>query len=185
MMNNIKKTTSYDLRKRIILELLKDGEFVSSQVIMKECNVSEITVRRDLTELEKKGLLIRTHGGAIKSKTTDNLFLYKEKVREKSIEKDYISQIASRFIQPNDVVFIDCGSTVSFLTKYIGKIKPLTIVTNSLPIASDLMNFDHVKLILVGGEIDNKRMAGYGNAAVQNIKQYHAIKAFIGADAFL
>ncbi len=182
MENGIKKTTSSDLRKKIILGLLKDRDFASTQEILQECNVSEITVRRDLSEMEKKGLLIRTHGGAIKKVTTDNLFLYNEKVNQKRIEKEYICKIASGFIQSNDIIFIDCGSTVSFLTKYISKIESLTVITNSLPIVSELINFENIKLILIGGEVDNKRRAIYGYSAIQNISQYHANKAFIGAD---
>ncbi len=183
MENKIKKSTSpSSLRKKIILGLLKDQDFISTQEILTQCDASKITIRRDLSEMEKEGLLIRTHGGATKKVSTDYLFNYNDKMNHNREEKDYICQLAATFIKPNDIIFIDCGSTVSFLPKYISKINPLTVITNSLPIASELMNFDNIKSILVGGEIDNKRKAIYGYSAIQNISQYHANKAFIGAD---
>jgi len=182
MENRIKKTTLPGLRKKEILDLLKDQDFVSTQEILKKCDASEITIRRDLSEMEKEGLLIRTHGGATKKVSTDFIFTYNDKMNHNREEKDYICQLASMYIKSNDIIFIDCGSTVSFLPKYISKIEPLTVITNSLPIVSDLIKFDNIKSILIGGEIDNKRKAIYGHSAIQNISQYHANKAFIGAD---
>ncbi len=176
------KTTLPELRKKIIMGLLKEQDFISIQDILKECNVSEITVRRDLSELEDQGWLIRTHGGATKKANTESLFTYSSKVNQNRDNKDYICHIASGFIKPNDIIFIDCGTTVSFLSKYISKIESLTVITNSLPIISELINFDHVKLIVIGGEVDVKRRAVYGHSAIKNIAQYHANKAFIGAD---
>ncbi|MEN8228284.1 MAG: DeoR/GlpR family DNA-binding transcription regulator [Bacteroidota bacterium] len=178
----MRKTTTPELRKRLILGLLKNQDSVSTQEILKVCNASEITIRRDLTILEKKGLLIRTHGGAIRKAVTDQLFTFNHKISRNKNHKDYICKIASRFISANDIIFIDAGSTVAFLSKYISKTVPLTVITNALPLASELINFDNIKLILIGGEVMNKRKAIYGHTAEQSIRQYHANKAFIGTD---
>ncbi len=182
MIRKKEKTTSPELRKKVILEVLKDHDFISIQEILEKLNASEITVRRDLLDLEKKGLLIRAHGGAVKKAMADHLFTYNNKVNQNRENKDYICRIASGFIKPNDIIFIDCGSTLSFLPNYLSKISPLTVISNSLPIISELINFDHIKSILIGGEVDNKRRAVYGRSAINSIAQYHANKAFIGAD---
>lgn len=176
------KTTTPEIRKKIILNLLKDKDSVLVQEIVNECNASEITIRRDLSELEDKGLLIRIHGGAMKKTATDNLFTYNSKVNLNRDNKEYICKIASKFIEDNDIIFIDCGSTLSFLSKYISKKESLTVITNSLPIISELINFNNIKLIIIGGEILNERKAIYGRSAEQSISKYHANKAFIGAD---
>jgi DeoR family fructose operon transcriptional repressor len=171
-----------EIRKKIILDLINSNDFVSTHTVMDKCNVSEITVRRDLTELEGMGLLIRTHGGAVKSVAAGQLFTYDSKISRNSKNKESICRTASSFIENNDIIFIDCGTTLSFMSKYVTKFESLTIITNSLPIASGLINFPAIKLILIGGEVINERKAIYGLFADRNISQFHANKAFIGAD---
>ncbi len=176
------RTLKPEERKKIILDLLHSNDFVSGRSIMERCNVSEITVRRDLTDLENKGLLIRTHGGAVRSVAAGNLFTYDSKISRNRQNKEAICRTASSFIENNDIIFIDCGSTLSFMSKYVTKFESLTIITNSLPIVSELINFPAIKLILIGGEVINERKAIYGLFADRNISQFHAKKAFIGAD---
>lgn len=176
------KTTNPGLRKKIILNLLKKRGSVSVYEILKECNASDITIRRDLSELEEKGLLIRTHGGAIKNTAVDNLFTFNNKMNQNKENKEYICKIASKFIHDHDIIFIDCGSTMSFLPKYISKKESLTVITNSLPIISELIHIENIKLIVIGGEVLNERKATYGRSAERSIPHYHANKAFIGTD---
>lgn len=176
------KNTSPSQRKEIILKHLRDHDNVSTEEIAVELSVSEITIRRDLLKLEEKGLLIRTRRGAVKRALSDDLFAYDDKMNQNREAKDYVCKVASSFIKSGDIIFVDCGSTVSLLIHYIKRIDSLTVITNSLPIASELINFENIKLILIGGEIDNKRKAIYGYTAVNTISQYHANKAFIGAD---
>ena len=149
---------------------------------MKQCNVSEITIRRDLSELESKGLLIRTHGGAVKSKATDMLFTYDQKINLNRQNKETICQLAANYIDEGDIVFVDCGTTLSMLAKYIIKFKNLTVITTSLPVISELFNNPNIRLSLIGGEIDTERQATYGAIAENTIANYHANKSFIGAD---
>jgi DeoR family transcriptional regulator, fructose operon transcriptional repressor len=177
-----KKTTTPEMRRRIILNLLKKRDSATTREILEECTASEITIRRDLSELEEKGLLIRTHGGAIKKTTTDHLFGYNHKMNRNRENKEYICKIASKYINANDIIFIDCGPTLSFLPKYISRTESLTVVTNSLPVVSDLIHFNNIRLILIGGEVVNGRKAICGHSAERSILQYHANKAFIGAD---
>jgi len=176
------KIISSELRKGLILNHLNTYGRVSTREIAKKANVSEITIRRDLAKLEEKGLLTRDNGGAIKNGSTGDLFAFYDKINRNNEEKNYISRIASSFIKAGDIIFIDCGSTVSLLIDYIKKIDPLTVITNSLPITSELINFSNIKLILIGGEVDSSRRAIYGYSSISSISQYHANKAFIGAD---
>lgn len=171
-----------ELRKKIILKALNEQGVISTQEVIKRCKVSEITIRRDLAELETRGLLIRTHGGAVLSKAGDQLFTYDFKINENRQNKEEICQIAARYIKNNDIIFIDCGTTLSYLSKYITKIESLIVITNSLPIVSELINFSNIKVILIGGEVANERKAIYGPVAANSIAKYHANKAFIGAD---
>ena len=171
-----------ELRKEVILNMLNENGVLVTQEIMKMCDVSEITIRRDLTELEAQGLLIRTHGGAVKSKATEMLFTYALKINQNRQKKETICQLATQYIEEEDVIFIDCGTTLSLITKFITRFNRLTVITTSLPVISELIKYPHLRLSLIGGEIDTERQAIYGSVAENNIGMYHANKAFIGAD---
>ena len=171
-----------ELRKEFIINTLNENGVVHTLEIMKICNVSEITIRRDLTELESKGLLIRTHGGAVKSKATDMLFSYDLKINQNRQNKEAICQLTAKYIIEGDIIFIDCGTTLSLLTKYIAKFNSLTVITTSLPVISELIKYPNIRSSLIGGEIDIERQATYGSVAENTIGNYHANKAFIGAD---
>jgi len=153
-----------------------------TQDIIKQCNVSEITIRRDLAELESKGFLNRTHGGAVKTQATDKLFTYDIKINQNRQNKETVCRIAVEYIENSDIIFLDCGTTLSLITKYITKFNSLTVITSSLPVISGLIAFPNIRLSLIGGEIDRERQATYGSIAENNIGMYHANKAFIGAD---
>ena len=176
------KKISPQLRKKIILQILNEQEFVNIHEVVDKCNVSEITIRRDLNELESEGMLVRTHGGATKLKNGSQLFSYDTKINRNRKRKEEICKIAASYIQNNDIIFIDCGTTLFYLTKYIKKFDYLIIITNSLPVVSELFDCPNIKLILIGGEVAVERKAMYGPLASRNIVQYHADKAFIGAD---
>jgi len=169
-------------RKEFLLNTINETGILHTNDIMKQCNVSEITIRRDLIELESKGLLVRTHGGAVKSKATDMMFSYEHKINQNRKNKDEICQLAANNISEGDIIFVDCGTTLSLISKYVTKLKSLTVITTSLPVISELINYPNIRLSLIGGEIDSERQATYGSVAENNIGMYHADKAFIGAD---
>ena len=171
-----------ELRKEVILNMLNENGVLYTHEIMKMCDVSEITIRRDLTELEAQGLLIRTHGGAVKSKAMEMLFTYELKINQNRQNKEMICQVATQYIEEDDVIFIDCGTTLSLIAKFITKFNKLTVITTSLPVISELIKHPNLRLSLIGGEIDIERQAIYGSIAENNIGLYHANKAFIGAD---
>jgi DeoR family fructose operon transcriptional repressor len=168
-------------RKKIILEMLNTHDSVSIHDIVERCNVSEITARRDLALLEFQNLIIRTHGGAVKSKVVESLFNYNLKINENIEQKISICRRASELISNNDIIFIDCGTTIIHLTKFITRFDSLTVITNSLPVVSELINFTKIKLVIIGGEVISERKAIYGSVAERSLGQYHADKAFIGA----
>jgi len=169
-------------RKEIILSTLNESGILHTQELVEKCDVSDITIRRDLIELESQGLLIRTHGGAIKSQTVDKLFTYAEKINQNRQKKETICQLAANYICEGDIIFVDCGTTLSLLPKYLVTFKSLTVITTSLPVIYELFNYPNIRLSLIGGEIDVERQATYGAIAENTIGNYHANKAFIGAD---
>lgn len=167
--------------KRILQEINEKGH-VSVQSLAGAFAISHMTVRRDLDTLERKGYLFRTHGGAVKSEATNNLFSFNSRLARKSREKEYICRLAADFIESGDSISVDCGTTPYRLGTYIRNKRNLRIVSNSLPLVSELVNYPNIRINLIGGELNRERKATYGQAAEQNFRAYRTDKAFIGAD---
>lgn len=173
---------NFQERKLIILQLLNDRGSVHAKELMQRLDASEITIRRDLSLLEEKGLLTRTHGGAMRVELAKDpeIISFKGKATQNTEAKSYIARIASGEIHNGDVIFMDCGSTVFGLCEFI-KNKDIKVITNSLPVVYSLLN-GACTLTLIGGEIDSKRQAMHGRTAAKQITSYRATKAFIGCD---
>ncbi len=170
-----------ELRKKAILNLLDANEMISIQDIVKQCSISEITVRRDLTTLENLGLLKRTHGGAMRNSSTSEMFGFDNFALERKNQKLEICKIASSLIEENDTIYMDCGTTVFYLARFLPKFKNLRVITNSLPIVSELLPYSHIAVNLIGGELDNEMRSLYGTMTENWMTRYKADKAFIGA----
>ena len=170
-----------EFRKRHILEELEKNGVVTLQELVEQFKVSEMTVRRDLTELERQGFLIRKYGGAVKTEAVDSLFSFNRRMERNGGQKELICSTAAGFIEDGDIIFIDCGTTLFRLAHFIRK-RRIRVITNSLPVVSELLNDPLVRLSFVGGDIDNDRQASYGRIAERNISEFSADKAFIGMD---
>lgn len=170
-----------ELRKKTILKLLEQNDEMSIHDIMALCKVSEITIRRDLTLLEKKGLLKRTHGGAVRNTVIPELFGFDNNALDRRNQKLEICKLAASLIQENDTIYMDCGTTVYFLSHFLPRFKNLRVITNSLPVVSELMPHPHIRVYLIGGELDNTLKALYGPMTDNLLSKYKADKAFIGA----
>jgi DeoR family fructose operon transcriptional repressor len=171
-----------DQRHKYILEQLHSNRTVNVEDIVKQFRVSPMTARRDLNLLESKGYLIRKYGGAVRSEAVENLFSFSKKVDIKQEKKEAICREAATLVQEGDVIFLDCGTTLFRMCQHLIKLQTLTVITNSLPVISQLINYPHIRLNIIGGQIIHERKAVYGPVARDQFGQYHADKAFIGAD---
>ncbi len=171
---------NYQNRKRLILELVEQQESVDVRELATHVQTSEMTIRRDLTQLAAEGLLYRTRGGAIRVDLATQPFRFEHKAASRAEQKDHICQLAAQEIQEGETIFLDCGSTIFRICPYI-RHKRIQVITNSLPLVAELMN-SSVRINLVGGEIDTQRQAVHGLMAGQHIRQYRADRAFIGVD---
>jgi DeoR family fructose operon transcriptional repressor len=171
---------NFQRRKQIILEKLNLTGEVDIKLLAAELNISEITMRRDLNQLAADGQLYRTHGGAMK---VDPLLVphdFINKAAKNVEEKDKICRAAAKEINNNDIIFMDCGSTVFRLCQFI-KSKKIKVITNSLPVIYELQN-SLVSLNIIGGEFNTERQAVHGKIADEHIARYRATKAFLGVD---
>ncbi len=167
-------------RGKSMLEALHPGEELSVKELAEQFETSEITVRRDLTALAEKGLVVRTHGGVMLPDKT----AFVQKDLKFSSAKAHIGKLAAAQVSPGDIIFMDCGSTVFQMCAFLNDITDLTIITNSLPVANELAGQSSIRINLVGGELDTARKAVHGAMAVEHITRYRANKAFVGTDGF-
>ena len=171
---------NFQERKQLILQAVETKNTVEVPELAALLQVSAITVRRDLAILAEKGLLYRTHGGAMKVSLAQDKVSFDNKVATNASQKEYICRLAASIISEGDVIFMDCGSTVFRLCELIRNLR-IVVVTNSLPVVAALSGSE-VQVNLAGGEVDMERQAIHGLMAAEHLSRYRADLAFVGVD---
>ncbi|MFE4534548.1 DeoR/GlpR family DNA-binding transcription regulator [Streptomyces scopuliridis] len=144
-------------------------------------NVSGATVRRDLQHLSRLNLLRRTHGGAVVGSVGAELPVQHRTERCRP-EKQAIARAAAELVPPGAVVGLTGGTTVTEIARVLAARGPVTIVTNAVNIAAELVPHRDVTLVVVGG---NARTASYelvGPIAEKTLADHHTDMTFLGVD---
>ncbi|WP_034550311.1 DeoR/GlpR family DNA-binding transcription regulator [Carnobacterium funditum] len=165
-------------RHEYILTQLKKYGLVKSQELMQHLDCSESTIRRDLALLEDAGELSRIHGGAKKVYQLDKELSISEKSSINVQEKKEIAKLASLFIEENDTIYLDAGTTTLYLIPYL-KNKHVQVVTNGIQHAV-LLADQQTKTILLGGNIKSKTKAIIGTTTISQLENYRFNKCFLG-----
>lgn len=169
-------------RKALILEYINSNKAVSATELMKKFDASEATIRRDLTEMDKKGLISKVHGGAVSIQSqivSDyNMSEREEKNRD---EKIAIAKYAASLISNNDLVFIDAGTTTSYVIDYI-EATNVSFVTNALGHAQKIAAKGY-PVYISGGKLKPMTDALIGGDAYEAIMKYHFSIGFFGTNA--
>lgn len=166
-------------RYEYILEKLKREDTVKIKDLEQELNCSISTVRRDLSELEEKGLLTRVHGGAKRIYTMSSEMEMKEKSSKNVQKKREIGQFAASFVENDDIIYLDAGTTTYEMIPFLQNITGLLVVTNGVNHA-DLLTEYEISTILLGGKIKKRTKAIIGSVSLEQLKQYGFSKAFLG-----
>ena len=162
-----------------IRELLQEQRVVSVATLCRETGASAATIRRDLVDMENRGLLQRVHGGAISSISRLDEPLYDDKAHLASEEKLAIAALAVQHVSPNHTLFLDGGSTVLALARMLEERTDITVVTNSLGVAISLCGRGP-RLILTGGELRRRSQTLVGSLTEPLLNQLHVDCAFMG-----
>ncbi|WAC13800.1 DeoR/GlpR family DNA-binding transcription regulator [Dyadobacter pollutisoli] len=172
---------NFQERKKKILAAVIEAGSLSVFELSDKLSMSPATIRRDLHDITEEGLLLRTHGGAMK---IENPVLtgFSDKSGVNNQNKEKIGKEAAEFVGDGDTIFLDCGSTVFQMCRYLKKKNNIRVITNSLPVMAELIDIPSISINLIGGELNKSRKAVHGDKAVQHIDSYHAQKAFIGVD---
>jgi DeoR/GlpR family transcriptional regulator of sugar metabolism len=162
-----------------IRQLLRQRHAVRVEELSAELGVSAPTIRRDLSKLDQRGQVRKVHGGAVGVEGRLDEPVFEDKAAIHAREKQAIAEAALRLIKPEDSIFLDGGSTVLALARLLIDMQPLSVVTNSLRIAS-LYAGGGPRMILVGGDLRRLSQTFVGALSGPLIDRLHVDTAFMG-----
>lgn len=172
-------------RLSAITKLVRDKGIVSNAEIAAQLHVSDMTIRRDLDELEQDKKLIRIHGGAQSPDyTIDHELSHKEKATVQVDQKSAIARYAAGLIKAHETVFIGPGTTMELLAAAIQE-EDVRVVTNSLPAFNNLSPSLRQKALLIGGEYRENTGCFIGVLALSNLSNLNFSRAFISCNGVL
>nr|WP_137791329.1 DeoR/GlpR family DNA-binding transcription regulator [Bacillus sp. E(2018)] len=169
-------------RREHILQQLNENGKIEIEDLVNELNVSAMTIRRDLAFLEETDQIIRTHGGAILNKPLVVESSFRTKEGKFNDRKRAIAERAVQFIQDHSTILLDSGTTTLEIAKLLKEKTTITVVTNDIKIAAELLDTD-VKVIVTGGELQNTIGTLFGPLTEQMLRGIHVDLFFLGAHA--
>jgi DeoR/GlpR family transcriptional regulator of sugar metabolism len=164
-------------RQRILERLSVQGRVLASDLVA-EFDISPDTVRRDLRELDEAGALRRVHGGALPRRgDTDPLPVRARRAPEAKVS---IARRAAHIVTDGQVVMLDGGTTTLEVARALPEGLRATVVTNSLPIALELVDHPGLEVIVIGGNLRSRSRVTVGAAAVAALHDVRADVLFLG-----
>jgi DeoR family transcriptional regulator, aga operon transcriptional repressor len=170
-------------RQKILTQLLQSGRVLVGD-LSQSYGVSEITIRKDLDVLGDRGLLQRSHGGALP--LTNGTLLdpsFREKQKLHVGEKSRIGAAAAKMVSDGSCVMLDSGTTTFAVAQHLKGMHSLTIITNAINIAAELAGTDF-EVILTGGTLRRNSFSLVGPIAEDVLAEVHADILFLGVDGF-
>jgi DeoR family transcriptional regulator, fructose operon transcriptional repressor len=168
-------------RRERIQDYLAVHQIVRTVDLMDLLETSEATVRRDLEWLEQKGILERTHGGAILNQRVIFEQEYQQRAQHFPEEKKRIGELAASLIEDGDIVFINSGTTATQVLQHIRRDLRITVFTNNVNAALELGD-PGFHYYLTGGEFQSRSNSLAGRFALDNLNLVFANKVILGVD---
>jgi len=171
-------------RRRAILDMMQHDGRVLVADLAEQFQTSQVTIRKDLEILHVRGLVHRTHGGALPTRQgalEDPTLREKAKLYRK--EKLAIAIAAARLVAEGQVVILDSGTTTTEIARVLRNFKNLTIITNAVNIAAELAN-SSLEIILTGGAVRKNSFSLVGPIAEETLRRLSADILFLGVDGF-
>lgn len=169
-------------RQEEILRLARQEGRVEVAVLAETFGITPETVRRDLTRLERRGVLRRTHGGALPIERLGFEPAVDERAEVHRAEKQRIGIAATAHLPTEGAVLIDAGTTTARLAEALPASAALTVVTNSLPIALQLTSRPRCTVLTIGGRVRGRTLAQVDSWALRALADIHVDVAFLGTN---
>jgi DeoR family transcriptional regulator, aga operon transcriptional repressor len=171
-------------RRRKILELVEQAGQVTIHDVVNRFAVSAVTARSDLDALSAGGVVLRSHGGAVRYEATQDYPL-KLKATLHRAEKSRIGQAAAGLVAPNETIILDSGTTTAEIAKSLKRSRiKVTVITSALNIANELADAPEISLIMLGGLLRTISYSFVGPQAEAMLRDLHADRLFLAVDGF-
>ncbi|MCH3964939.1 MAG: DeoR/GlpR family DNA-binding transcription regulator [Clostridium sp.] len=168
-------------RHKKLLKIVTDNKCIEVSRLSELLNVSQVTIRKDLSILEEKGLLHRKHGYAVINSSDD----INSRLAVNYDTKKKIAELASELVSDGETVMIESGSCCALLAEELAyNKKDITIITNSVFIASHVREAPLARIILLGGEYQMESQVLVGPLAREGVKNFFVDKLFVGTDGY-
>lgn len=166
------------VRQDEIIEILKKSGYITVKYLTERLHYSTATINRDLNELQKRGLITRSYGGAelVENKYVALPFRY----HFMRTEKRKIGQVAASFVKTGDTIFIDASTTTQSMAEPLTEIKDITVISNNMALITYLSEHG-TKAICLGGPVFENPCMLFGEETVMNAEIYHADKMFFAS----
>src|ERR1700733_7175772 len=166
-------------RRTQILQIIRSAGRVRVNGLATRFNTSAVTIRSDLNELHQRGLVLRSHGGAVLPETILRESPVHERLKTHSDEKRRIGAMAATLIDNGDTIILDSGTTTLEIARQIKKKPGLQVITNGVNIAAELLDARDVQVFIVGGTVRGESASISGHFAEQMFEQFSADKLFL------
>ncbi|PPK88184.1 DeoR family transcriptional regulator [Neolewinella xylanilytica] len=167
-----------EARFRYILEVLHREGQVRLKALSEELRVSTDTVRRDLTTLAERGSLTPVRGGALPVSGVPSA--YRAREQQATAAKEQIARKALTLIEDGQLIMLDGGTTAACLARLLYDRRGLTVVTNSFPIVTTLMDHPDVDVRFAGGKLHRNYRIAVGPETIDFLRQFRATWSFLG-----
>ena len=171
-------------RQEKILLYINEKQKVSTRELSETFDVSAVTIRADINDLARRGLIIKSHGGALSVQSLISLEIPSVRKFQQNVEgKQEIAALAVELIRDDDVIILDSGSTTLKVAKRIRSSR-VTVITNDLKVSVALAENENVTLLVTGGQLIPSVYTLAGADTIQYFSRIKVNRLFLGCDAF-
>src|ERR1700761_8754595 len=166
-------------RRTQILQIVRSEGRARVNELAHRFSSSAVTIRNDLNELHQRGLVLRSHGGAVLPEKILRESPVYERLKTHSEEKRRIGALAATLIHDGETIILDSGTTTLEIARQIKKMQGLQVITNGVNIAAELLDADKVQTFIVGGTLRVDSASIVGRSAEEMFDQFSADKVFL------
>jgi len=166
-------------RRMKILHTIRTEGRAKVNDLVRRFKTSAVTIRSDLNELDSRGLIQRSHGGAVIQNTIFRESPLEERSSSQSLEKQRIGALAATLIHEGETVILDSGTTTLEIARNLREARNIQVLTNGLNIATELLGARSVQTIVMGGTLRNDSASVVGRATEDMLEQFSADKLFL------
>jgi DeoR/GlpR family transcriptional regulator of sugar metabolism len=167
-------------RRSLILDRLNRERRVTVSSLAETFGVSEVTIRTDLQALEGRALIVRTHGGAVAARPLPEAALTLRRQLQ-TAQKERIGLAAASLVLDGEAIFLDTSSTALALAAHLRERRGLTLLTNSIVVAQNLLDAVGVTVVIPGGVLQRDTASLIGTEGLSLLRRYNIRKGFFGA----